>query len=189
LCLAGSIGGGILLAMTIAVGRVGAVSDATVPRASVAHRDSTSLTSIIPESTTAESTTTQSAGAESPDEALQRIVFRTPLARFRLERSRAVRAHRFDATTDGCSAPLLGSRGRSFNFRLPCERHDFAYRNYLHLAGRGGPAWDAALRAAIDDQFQRDLQSVCSLRRGSFRLRCDAWVIVYFHAVRLTAGP
>ena len=129
------------------------------------------------------------AAAESPDEALQRIVFRTPLARFRLERSRGARLHRFDMTTDGCSAPLLGSRGRSFNFRLPCERHDFAYRNYLHLAGRGGPAWDAALRAAIDDQFQRDLQSVCSLRRGSFRLRCDAWVIVFFHAVRLTAGP
>lgn len=127
--------------------------------------------------------------AESPDEALHRIVFRTPLARFRLERSRAARAHRLDATTDGCSAPLLGSEGRSFNFRLPCERHDFAYRNFALRSGSGGPAWDAALRAAVDDQFQRDLQSVCLLRRGSFRLRCDAWVVVYFHTVRLTAGP
>lgn len=129
------------------------------------------------------------AASESADEALQRIVFATPLDKFRLERSRAVRLHRFDATTDGCSAPLLGSEGRSFNFRLPCERHDFAYRSYWLRAEHGGPAWNAALRAAIDDQFQRDLQSVCAKRRGSFRLRCDAWVIVFFHAVRLTAGP
>lgn len=129
------------------------------------------------------------AAAESPDEALQRIVFRTPLHRFRLERSRAARLHRFDTTTDGCSAPLLGSEGRSFNFRLPCERHDFAYRNYWARSALGGLAWNAALRSAIDDQFQRDLQSVCAKRRGSFRLRCDAWVIVFFHAVRLTAGP
>ena len=129
------------------------------------------------------------AATESADEALQRIVFATPLDRFRLERSRAVQLHRFDATTDGCSAPLLGSEGRSFNFRLPCERHDFAYRNYWLRAAHGGPAWNAVLRAAIDDQFQRDLQSVCAKRRGSFRLRCDAWVIVFFHAVRITAGP
>jgi hypothetical protein len=126
---------------------------------------------------------------ESSDQALNRIVFATPLERFRSERSRAVRLHRFDATTDGCSAPLLGSEGRSFNFRLPCERHDFAYRNYWLRAAHGGPPWDASLRAAIDDQFQRDLQSVCAKRRGSFRLRCDAWVIVFFHAVRVTAGP
>lgn len=129
------------------------------------------------------------AATESPDEALRRIVFDTPLEKFRLERSRAARLHRFDTTTDGCSAPLLGSEGRSFNFRLPCERHDFAYRNYWLRASHGGPAWNAALRAAIDDQFQRDLQSVCAKRRGSFRLRCDAWVIVFFHAVRITAGP
>lgn len=129
------------------------------------------------------------AASESADEALQRIVFATPLDTFRLERSRAVRLHRFDATTDGCSAPLLGSEGRSFNFRLPCERHDFAYRNFSALSAHGGPAWNAALRAAVDDQFQRDLQSVCAKRRGSLRLRCDAWVIVFFHAVRVTAGP
>jgi len=129
------------------------------------------------------------AATESADEALRRIVFDTPLEMFRRERSRAARLHRFDTTTDGCSAPLLGSEGRSFNFRLPCERHDFAYRNYWLRAAHGGPAWNAALRAAIDDQFQRDLQSVCAKRRGSFRLRCDAWVIVFFHAVRITAGP
>jgi hypothetical protein len=125
------------------------------------------------------------AATESADEAL----IDPPLEMFRRERSRAARLHRFDTTTDGCSAPLLGSEGRSFNFRLPCERHDFAYRNYWLRAAHGGPAWNAALRAAIDDQFQRDLQSVCAKRRGSFRLRCDAWVIVFFHAVRITAGP
>jgi hypothetical protein len=49
--------------------------------------------------------------------------------------------------------------------------------------------WNSALRALVDDQFQRDLQETCTTRRHSERLRCDAWAVVFFHAVRVTAGP
>jgi hypothetical protein len=130
--------------------------------------------------------------AESSDRAVvDRLVFEVPLTRFRLERSRAKRAHRWLITsTDGCSAPLVGSTGRSFDFRLACERHDLAYANYAALARVDvAVKWDAALRAKVDDQFQRDLQDSCLRRRHSERLRCDAWVVVFFHAVRVAAGP
>jgi hypothetical protein len=122
---------------------------------------------------------------------VDRLVFATPLHRFRAERSRAKRTHRWlITTTDGCSAPLVGSSGRSFNFRVACERHDLAYANYSTLARLSlDVEWNAALRATVDDQFQRDLQELCTKRRHSERLRCDAWSVVFFHAVRVSAGP
>ncbi|MGA1426519.1 MAG: phospholipase A2, partial [Ilumatobacteraceae bacterium] len=118
-------------------------------------------------------------------------VFDTPLKRFRIERTRAKRMHRWLITsTDGCSAPIVGSSGRSFNFRLACERHDLAYANYSVLSRLSlGVEWNASLRAKVDDRFQRDLQDTCSKRRHSERLRCDAWAVLFFHAVRLAAGP
>lgn len=133
-----------------------------------------------------------SISAALPDRAVvDRLVFEVPLTQFRVERSRAKRMHRWLVTsTDGCSAPLVGSTGKSFDFRLACERHDLAYANYPALARvDSAVAWDAALRARVDDQFQRDLQESCLRRRHSERLRCDAWVVVFFHAVRLAAGP
>lgn len=122
---------------------------------------------------------------------VDRLVFATPLHQFRAERSRAKRTHRWlITTTDGCSAPLVGSSGRSFNFRVACERHDLAYANYSALARLSlDVEWNATLRAAVDDQFQRDLQELCTKRRHSERLRCDAWSVVFFHAVRVSAGP
>lgn len=132
------------------------------------------------------------AAPASPDRSVvDRLVFDVPLERFRVERSISKRRHRWlVTTTDGCSAPIVGSGGRSFNFRLACERHDLAYANYRFLARLGlDVEWDAAMRARVDDQFQRDLQRSCVKRRNSERLRCDAWAVVYFHAVRLAAGP
>jgi len=130
--------------------------------------------------------------AASPDaNVVDHLVFEVPLARFRLERSRAKRQHPWlNTKTDGCTAPIVGSSGKSFDFRLACERHDLAYSNYTLLARAGaGVEWTAELRARVDDQFQRDLQESCLRRRHSQRLRCDAWAVVFFHAVRLAAGP
>jgi len=132
------------------------------------------------------------ATASTPDRGIvDRLVFNTPLKRFRIERTRAKRIHRWLITsTDGCSAPIVGSSGRSFNFRLACERHDLAYANYSVLSRLSlGVEWNASLRAKVDDRFQRDLQDTCSKRRHSERLRCDAWAVLFFHAVRLAAGP
>lgn len=122
---------------------------------------------------------------------IDRLVFETPLSEFRRERSRARRLNRWLITaSDGCTAPVVGSRGKSFDFRLACERHDLAYANYASLSRLGlGVTWDASLRARVDDQFQRDLQQSCVSRRHSERLRCDSWVVVFFHAVRVAAGP
>ena len=122
---------------------------------------------------------------------IDRLVFAVPLAQFRSERSRAKRLHRWLITaTDGCTAPLVGSRGASFDFRLACERHDLAYANYAALSRLSlGVEWDSALRARVDDQFQRDMQASCARRRHTERLRCDAWVMVFFHTVRVAAGP
>ncbi|MFM7046867.1 MAG: phospholipase A2 [Actinomycetota bacterium] len=135
-----------------------------------------------------------SATADSPipnRAVIDQLVFHTPLAEFRRERTRARRLHRWlIVTTDGCSAPLVGSKGRSFDFRLACERHDLAYANYSALSRLGfGVKWDADLRVKVDDQFQHDLQQSCVRRRHSERLRCDSWAVIYFHSVRVAAGP
>jgi hypothetical protein len=157
-------------------------------RAAVAITLLVALSSLLPPTVRA---ATPSDGGSIDRTVIDRLVFNTPLNRFRLERSRAKRTHRWLITaTDGCSAPIVGSSGASFNFRLACERHDLAYANYTLLAQRDvGVEWSAELRARVDDQFQRDLQQLCTTRRHSQRLRCDAWAVVFFHAVRLAAGP
>jgi hypothetical protein len=157
-------------------------------RAAVAITLLVALSSLLPPTVRA---ATPSDGGSIDRSVIDRLVFDTPLNRFRLERSRAKRTHRWLITvTDGCSAPIVGSSGASFNFRLACERHDLAYANYTLLAQSGARVeWNAELRARVDDQFQRDLQQQCTTRRHSQRLRCDAWAVVFFHAVRLAAGP
>ena len=157
-------------------------------RATVAITSLIAFSSLLPPTARA---ATPSDGGSIDRTVIDRLVFDTPLTRFRLERSRAKRTHRWLITaTDGCSAPIVGSTGASFNFRLACERHDLAYANYTLLAQRdAGVEWSAELRARVDDQFQRDLQQLCTTRRHSQRLRCDAWAVVFFHAVRLAAGP
>src|SRR5580765_274282 len=58
----------------------------------------------------------------------------------------------FDWSSDGCSAPLVGNTGRSFDFTKACKRHDFGYRN-LHLLeahyGSGSTYWNASDRKQV----------------------------------------
>ena len=64
----------------------------------------------------------------------------------------------FDWITDGCSAPLVGSTGRSFNFRGPCRRHDFGYRNLqlLERATAGGRRyWNGTNRSGSTSSSSR----------------------------------
>lgn len=162
-----------IVACSVAITLLAPLPESAVIAASIPNRHASSLLTV-------------------PDRSvIDRLVFEVPLERFRMERSRDKRRHRWLITaTDGCSAPVVGSGGRSFNFRLACERHDLAYANYRELDRLGlGVVWDSSLRALVDDQFQRDLQRSCTSRRHSERLRCDAWAVVYFHAVRLAAGP
>ena len=112
------------------------------------------------------------------------LVFGTDLDGFVKGRGAVRRRHpHLDWTTDGCSAPVVGSSGRSFNFRSACVRHDFAYRNLARLG-----LLDAAMRARVDEVFRLDLMSTCSRKPTGSRIRCLAWSEVFFAAVRAVGG-
>lgn len=88
-----------------------------------------------------------------------------------------------DWSTDYCSAPFVGNTGRSFNFRIPCQRHDFGYRN-LKLIG----AFTEANRKRVDDRFLDDMRSTCAPRGITQRYNCYLWADTFYAAVRTFAG-
>ena len=87
-------------------------------------------------------------------------------------------------TTDGCSAPVVGESGRSFNFRNACIRHDFGYRNYK---ARGFFSTESRLR--LDEQFRQDMFTLCGPKIRTFKVRCVAWAEIFYAAVRAGGGP
>lgn len=98
----------------------------------------------------------------------------------------------YDWSTDGCSAPRVGDTGRSFDFRAPCRRHDFGYRNLRlleHRWGTGTTFWNRSARERVDRQFLADMRAHCHVRRWFDRPTCLAWANVYFAAVRVAGGP
>lgn len=119
--------------------------------------------------------------SESDQQSLvTRIAFDLDLNNFTRQRATLTRKHpELDWTTDGCSAPVVGSEGRTFDFRIPCARHDFAYRNFTTLG-----VLDEALRARIDDQFRKDLYRSCERQLRTRRIRCVAWAELFVEVVR-----
>lgn len=98
----------------------------------------------------------------------------------------------YDWTSDGCSAPLIGNTGLSFNFRDPCRRHDFGYRNITMLErryGRGAAFWNHANRRAVDQQFLSDMRAHCRTRSILLRPSCFTWAQAFYAAVRIAGGP
>jgi hypothetical protein len=91
-----------------------------------------------------------------------------------------------DWSTDGCSAPLVGDRGRTFDFAWACRRHDFAYRNLRRL---GAPHWSTAARERADARFFADMRESCATRRASQRTTCERWAAIYHGTVRALGGP
>ena len=89
-----------------------------------------------------------------------------------------------DWTTDGCSAPIVGSEGRSFNFRSACNRHDFGYRNFKALG-----LFDTSNRTLIDEQLRRDMNTYCDSQRRTLKVRCIAWSEIFYTMVRAAGGP
>jgi hypothetical protein len=111
---------------------------------------------------------------------VSRIAFDLDLPTFARQRASLRRTYpQLDWTTDGCSAPLVGSEGRTFDFRIPCARHDFAYRNFTTLG-----VLDESLRARIDEQFRRDLYRSCERQLRTRRIRCVAWAELFVEVVR-----
>lgn len=114
------------------------------------------------------------------------LVFTKPLNTFIATADSAQRDKRLNWTTDGCSAPVIGSTGRTFNFYNACRRHDFAYRNFSRLDK--GKWWNEAMRARVDAVFKKDMTSDCTNRTAIDRKSCLAWVSIFYEAVRAYAG-
>ena len=101
-----------------------------------------------------------------------------PLEEFLAYHGSGDRDSRLDYSTDGCSAPVIGSTGVSFDFTQACLRHDFGYRNYKDL-GRFEEE-----KARVDRQFLDDMLAHCETRGLLLRGRCRTWARRYYLGVR-----
>jgi hypothetical protein len=118
-------------------------------------------------------------------DAVRHIQFDLSIAAFTRQRFSLRRQYpTLNWTSDGCSAPIVGSQGRSFNFRAACDRHDFGYRNFKALA-----IFDTSTRRLIDEQLHRDMNAYCSSQRRTFKVRCIAWSEIFYKMVRAAGGP
>ena len=123
----------------------------------------------------------------SPRAQIETFVFRTPLATFISTANSSTRDARLDWSSDGCSAPIIESTGRTFDFRNACRRHDFGYRNYSRLDN--GTKWTSALRARVDAVFLKDMHADCARRPRVVRASCTLWAQTFYRFVRTYAGP
>jgi hypothetical protein len=115
------------------------------------------------------------------------LMFRTTLTAFIASAQSPLRDERLDWSTDGCSVPVIGNTGRTFDFTQACQRHDFGYRNFKSL--HGGKWWTPYLRHRIDQVFQSDMYKNCAARSRTTRSMCRAWAKTFYRAVRTYAGP
>jgi hypothetical protein len=119
---------------------------------------------------------------------IERLLYAVPLSQF--VSTVAAGSEWFDVTTDWCSAPLVGSTGRSFDFRSPCRRHDFGYRNLKLVEARYGiDAWSSPSRRRVDQQFLADMRNHCRSRPWYDEPTCLAWAATFHAAVRAFGGP
>lgn len=124
---------------------------------------------------------------------VEHVLYGVPLAEFvRVADQRGATDTWFDWRTDWCSAPLVGSTGRSFDFRSPCRRHDFGYRNLQLLdrrAGVPGRYWNATSRSRVDRQLLADMRTHCRARAWYERYTCLGWADTFYAVVRIAGGP
>lgn len=99
------------------------------------------------------------------------------LDEFLAYRSSPQRRSELDWTTDGCSAPVVGSSGVSFDFTDACLRHDFGYRNYKKLGLFGQN------KKRVDRRFMEDMKEHCATRGILVRDRCYRWAYRFYYAV------
>ncbi|GAA0994860.1 hypothetical protein GCM10009555_088060 [Acrocarpospora macrocephala] len=85
-------------------------------------------------------------------------------------------AYGFDWSTDLCSASPDQPLG--FDFRMPCRRHDFGYRNYKAVSQF------PANKSRIDDAFYFDMKQVCAGYSTIPRGTCNGIAWSYYQAVK-----
>jgi len=86
----------------------------------------------------------------------------------------------FDWSTDYCTGGPDQPGG--FDFRLPCARHDFGYRNY-RAAGTL-----AANRYRLDRMLYADLSRECTTQPLLLRAACVVLAWTYYRLVRRFGG-
>lgn len=84
--------------------------------------------------------------------------------------------YRFDWSTDECSASPDQPLG--FDFRLPCRRHDFGYRNYRAVD------LFTPNKARVDNAFHADLKRRCATYPLAVRPACLSVAWIYYQAVK-----
>src|SRR4051794_6490805 len=82
----------------------------------------------------------------------------------------------FDWSTDLCSSSP--DRPLGFDFRMPCRRHDFGYRNYKAVSQF------PANKSHVDDAFYFDMRQVCAAYSGVSKSTCDGLAWTYYQAVK-----
>lgn len=85
-------------------------------------------------------------------------------------------AYGFDWSTDYCSASP--DRPLGFDFRPPCQRHDFGYRNFKALGAFSGN------KSRIDSSFYSDMLRVCARYSGIAKASCSSTAWTYYQAVK-----
>jgi hypothetical protein len=84
-------------------------------------------------------------------------------------------AYTLNWSTDYCSDSPDEPLG--FDFRMPCWRHDFGYRNYKEVGQF------PANKAHIDNGFYFDLKAKCATYSVLVRSVCDGLAWTYYEAV------
>ncbi|GLW31171.1 phospholipase [Actinoplanes regularis] len=82
-----------------------------------------------------------------------------------------------DWRTDYCSDSP--DRPLRFDFRLPCWRHDFGYRNYESTGGF------RANKRRVDAAFYADLKRKCSTYPSASQRSCNSLAWIYYRAVSI----
>jgi Prokaryotic phospholipase A2 len=85
-------------------------------------------------------------------------------------------AYSFDWSTDYCSSSPDQPLG--FDFRMPCARHDFGYRNYKAMGQF------PANKSRIDSAFYFDLKAKCATYSVWVRAACYSLAWSYYQAVK-----
>ncbi|WP_283135947.1 phospholipase A2 [Rhizohabitans arisaemae] len=94
------------------------------------------------------------------------------------------RGYDWNMSTDYCSKsvdqPILSfAPWQRVDWREPCARHDFGYRNYKEMR-----RFDYSRKVRLDVMFLRDLMVACDAQIFFANARCHALAHVYFKTVR-----
>lgn len=106
-----------------------------------------------------------------------KVIYKASMSKFLDYRKHRDCTPNFKWSTDGCSG--MPDTGVAFDFRRPCWRHDFGYRNYkkFHI-------FTKANKSVIDDKFLSDMKAHCSTRSILLKTSCYETAYIYYWGAR-----